>query len=179
MPSDRIEAAYFSPDIREFITLLHRHGVRYVVVGGEAVIYYGHARLTGDIDFFYDMDPANAGALFRSLLEFWGGNIPGVARVEDLCEEGVIFQFGRPPHRIDLLNRIDGVDFASAWASRRTVALETSAGDVPLHYVGRERLIDNKQAAGRPKDLEDLAFLRRKNQPLRPSRTATTNPTTT
>ena len=38
MPPDRIDAAYFSPDILEFIGLLHRHQVRYVVVGGEAVI---------------------------------------------------------------------------------------------------------------------------------------------
>ena len=161
MPSDRIEAAYFSPDIREFLTLLHRHEVRYVVVGGEAVIYYGHARLTGDIDFFYDAGPENAAALFRALLEFWGGNIPGVDRVEELCEEGVIVQFGRPPNRIDLLNRIDAVSFNAAWGTRRTVALETEEGEVPLHYVGLERLIENKQAAGRPKDLEDLAFLRK------------------
>ncbi len=38
MPSDSLDAAYFSPDILDFITALHRHRVRYVVVGGEAVI---------------------------------------------------------------------------------------------------------------------------------------------
>jgi hypothetical protein len=160
MSPDRIEAAHFSPDIREFITLLHRQKVRYVVVGGEAVIYYGHARLTGDIDFFYEANPENAAALHRALLEFWDGSIPGIHRAEELCEGGVIFQFGRPPHRIDLLNRIDGVSFTAAWETRRTITLETDEGEVPLHYVGLARLIDNKQAAGRPKDLEDLAFLR-------------------
>ena len=29
-------------------------------------------------------------------------------------EKGIVLQFGRPPHRIDLLNRIDGVLFAMA-----------------------------------------------------------------
>lgn len=50
MPPQKIEAAHFSPDTREFITLLHQHAVRYVIVGGEAVIFHGYARLTGDVD---------------------------------------------------------------------------------------------------------------------------------
>ena len=161
MSADRIEAAYFSPDIREFIGLLHRYGVRCVVVGGEAVIHHGHARLTGDMDFFYDSSPENAAALFQVLLDFWGGRIPGVERVEELSEEGLILQFGRPPHRIDLLNRFDGVDFRAAWETRHTVAVESAQGEVPLHFLGLEQLIENKLAAGRPKDLEDLAFLRK------------------
>ena len=115
MPSDPIDADYFSPDIRDFITLLHRHQVRYVVVGGEAVIYYGHARLTGDIDFFYERSPANSAALFQALRDFWSGNIPELATADELQEPGLILQFGVPPNRIDLLNQIDGVEFAQAW----------------------------------------------------------------
>jgi len=41
-----------SPDVQDFIELLAAYDVRYVIVGGEAVIYYGFARVTGDIDFF-------------------------------------------------------------------------------------------------------------------------------
>ena len=52
MPRDRVEAAHFSPDIQDFIRLLYTYGVKYLIIGGEAVIYYGYARLTGDIDFF-------------------------------------------------------------------------------------------------------------------------------
>ena len=43
MPPQKIEAAHFSPDTREFLTLLHQHAVRYVIVGGEAVIFHGYA----------------------------------------------------------------------------------------------------------------------------------------
>jgi len=49
----------FSKNIKEFLFLLHNHKVKYLIVGGEAVIYYGHARLTGDIDIFYDSSKRN------------------------------------------------------------------------------------------------------------------------
>lgn len=52
MPSDTIAESYFSPDISEFLELLHKHQVRYLIVGGEAVIFYGHARYTGDVDIY-------------------------------------------------------------------------------------------------------------------------------
>ena len=47
-----MRASHFSLDTQEFIKLLAYHKVKYVIVGGEAVIYYGHARLTGDVGFF-------------------------------------------------------------------------------------------------------------------------------
>lgn len=160
MSPERIDQAYFSLDIREFIVLLHQHGVRYVVVGDEAVIHYGHARLTGDIDFFYDRSPENARALYDVLLAFWSNNVPGLSAANELLEDGVIVQFGRPPNRIDLLNRIDGVSFTEAWESRVTVPLQVPDGSVSLHFLGLEHLIRNKEAAGRPKDLDDLAYLK-------------------
>ncbi len=124
------------------------------------MIFYGHARLTGDIDFFYDNKPANAERLYAALDEFWQGSVPGLDEFRELAEDGLILQFGLPPNRIDLLNRIDGVDFADAWESRTVVDLETDEGRVPVFYVGIEELILNKATAGRPKDLDDLPFLR-------------------
>ena len=91
---------------------------------------------------------------------FWAGKIPGVERAQELLEEGVIIQFGRPPNRIDLLNQIDGVDFADAWQARVTVNLQTPEGQLPLYYLGLPHLIRNKEACARPKDQEDLKFLR-------------------
>jgi predicted nucleotidyltransferase len=49
-----VKASHFSEDIQEILALLAKHQVKYLIVGGEAVIYYGHARLTGDIDLFYE-----------------------------------------------------------------------------------------------------------------------------
>jgi len=62
-----MESSYFSPDIQEFIRLLFIHKVRYLIVGGEAVIYYGYARLTGDIDFFYERTKQNTKSLYTAL----------------------------------------------------------------------------------------------------------------
>ncbi len=134
------------------------------MVGGEAVIYYGHARLTGDIDLFYDDSEVNTAALFQALTVFWGGRIPGIERVEELREEGIIIQFGVPPNRIDLLNRIDDVTFAEAWKAQAVVTIRTPTGEVPLFYLGLADRIRNKAACARPKDLEDLRFLRQIQQ---------------
>ncbi len=73
--------------------------------------------------------------------------------------EGAIFQFGIPPNRIDFLNKINGVTFESAWPNRTIVVLNTRPETTPFSYIGLEDLIKNKRAAGRPKDLDDLAFL--------------------
>ena len=164
MSRDRIDAAHFSPDIQEFIRLLHIYDVKYLITGGEAVIYYGYARLTGDVDFFYDRREENVRNLFLALAEFWGGIIPGIKDAEELNEAGLILQFGRPPNRIDLINAISGVSFDEAWQTRVEITLTSDEGDAPLFYIGLEKLIENKQAAGRPKDLEDLAYLRRRAQ---------------
>ena len=79
MRPSSMNAAHFSTDICEFIGLLHQHDVRYVIVGGEAVIFHGHARLTGDIDFFYEastderfLNSGMAGCLeFRQHRIYW------------------------------------------------------------------------------------------------------------
>lgn len=144
------------------MALLADRGVRYLIVGGEAVILYGHARLTGDTDFFYAVDADNARRLFEALREFWHGDVPGVNAPSDLTDLGVIIQFGRPPNRIDLLNQIDGVTFDQAWPGHLKVEMTDGSRTVPVPYIGLEALIRNKEASGRPKDLDDLAFLRRK-----------------
>jgi len=160
MSQDRIDADHFSPDIQEFLRLLHSHNVRYVITGGEAVIYYGHVRLTGEVGIFFDRQFENAQRLFRALNEFWSGDIPGVTEAKELTETGLILQFGRPPNRIDLLNRIEGVSFEEAWAGRREVFLTFKSDTVPLYFIGLEQLIANKESVGRPKDQDDLKFLK-------------------
>jgi hypothetical protein len=125
------------------------------------VIFHGHVRFTGDVDFFYSDDTQNAGSLFAALKIFWGGTIPGIKTPAELLESGVIFQFGRPPNRIDLMNRIDGVGFAEAWETRLEVVIPDPTGEIIAFMLGREKLIQNKRASGRPKDHEDLAYLER------------------
>ena len=155
-----MRASYFSRDVQEFLKLLAVHGVKYLIVGGEAVIYYGHARLTGDVDFFFQSTKKNAANLFKALMEFWAGDIPGIKAFEELMEEGLILQFGVPPNRIDLINRISGVNFREAWENKTGDSIESAGKEVPIYFIGLEELIKNKKAIGRPKDMEDLKYLR-------------------
>ena len=156
MPPETVDGSAFSPDIQEFLWVLHTHEVRFMIVGGEAVVFYGHIRVTGDIDVYYDREHENAVSLFNALEEFWQGEIPELDGASELEKRGVVFQFGVPPNRIDLLNDID---FESSWPRRTSVELESPMGNVPFSYIGLEDLIQNKRASGRPKDEDDLPFL--------------------
>lgn len=163
MAPQTIDPDHFSADTRSLLELLHRHHVRYVIVGGEAVIFHGHARYTGDVDFLYDRSQSNVKALFEALTEFWEGDIPGIHSPDELLEEAIVVQFGRPPNRIDLLSSIDGVDFHEAWDNRVTVefAANSDGQPVPIFILGLATLLKNKSATARPKDLDDLRYLSR------------------
>ena len=154
-----MKTMYFSSDVSEFLYLLFKYKVRYLIVGGEAVIYYGHARLTGDIDLFYDRENNNIQKLYSTLTEFWNSNIPGIKSNDELMKEGMVFQFGVPPNRIDLINRIEKVNFDSAWKNRKNVSLIHKKKKFRVHYIGLKELIENKKAVNRFRDKDDLIFL--------------------
>lgn len=159
MPPIRIDASHFSPDTRAFFAALAAERVRYVVVGAEAVILHGHVRLTGDVDVFYSNDSKNLRLLFAALEVFWEGDVPGIESPSAFAPEGVVVQFGQPPNRIDLINAIDGVSFAEAWAGHVEAVIVGEGDEIPIRFIGLDALVKNKRASGRPKDLDDLSFL--------------------
>lgn len=151
---------YFSPDVSEFLFLLSKHKVEYLIVGGEAVIYYGHARLTGDIDLYYDINKENIIKLYTALKDFWNNSIPGSISKNELIKDGMIFQFGVPPNRIDLINKIEDGNFGKAWKNRKSVSISYSGKRFKIHYIGLNDLIKNKAAVSRNRDKDDLKFLK-------------------
>ena len=157
--SKQIDASAFSPDVRDFIRCLHRHDVRHLIVGGNAVIFHGFVRYTGDIDFFYEDTAKNREALWRALKEFWGGTVAEASSPDDLASPGAVLQFGRPPNRIDLQNRIEGVAFEDAWPRRVEATLRDDKGDLTLNYLGKQDLLANKKSVGRRRDLDDCDAL--------------------
>jgi hypothetical protein len=128
--------------------------VRYLIVGGYAVMKYTEPRFTKDLDLLISTEPKNAAAVYRSLKAF-GAPLTGLTEA-DFTAAGFFYQMGRPPLRIDVLMDVPGVDFEQAWTRRETVAL----GGVPMHFISKDDLICAKEAAGRPQDLLDLANLR-------------------
>jgi predicted nucleotidyltransferase len=140
-------------DLREFVALLNSAGVRYVIVGGHAVAFHGHPRYTGDIDFFIERSEDNAARVEKVLRDFGFGQTGFQAK--DFLEPESVVQLGRPPNRIDLLTTISGVSFPEAWANRVSGLLD----DIPVSFLGRDDLLKNKRASGRPQDLADLSHL--------------------
>ncbi len=154
-----MDSSCFSSDTLDFIRHLAENNVRYLIVGGEAVIYYGYARLTGDVDFFYARTDDNAKRLFSALKKFWKGEIPGVRNYEEFKKKGAIIQFGRPPNRIDLINNISAVSFEQAWNNRTNEEMRIRNKKYSIYYIGLNELVTNKRKANRYKDLEDLKYL--------------------
>ncbi len=140
-------------DFAEMLSALSAAGAEYLVVGAHALAAHGHPRATGDLDVWVRPDATNAEKVWAALTTF-GAPLADL-RKADLQTPGIVFQIGVAPVRIDILTAIDGVDFESAWTRR--LNLEIDGQQVPL--LGREDLIANKRAAGRPQDLADVAAL--------------------
>ena len=152
-----MKAEAFSPDMLEFLDQLSRHGVRYLLIGGYAVHFHGHCRFTADIDFAFPPDGDNAERMFGALRDFWGGDVPHVRSAEELLQPGLILQFGVKPNRIDLLNRVDGIDLDASWERRIEERIEGSG--IPLSIISLPDLRASKRAANRLKDQDDLLNL--------------------
>lgn len=93
----------------EFIELLEKHGVRYLVVGGYAVGIHGFPRYTGNLDVFVAISQDNARKILRVFTEF-GFNDLGL-KEGDLMEEEIVVEIGREPLKVQVLTGIDGVSF--------------------------------------------------------------------
>lgn len=125
------------------------------------MIFYGHVRVTGDVDIYFERTDPNASNLLAALQEFWNGDAPGVSGPEDLLPEGLVLQYGVPPNRIDFINTVEGITFREAWDGRVDAQMIVRDDTITVPIIGIEALITNKQTVGRPQDLTDLAFLRR------------------
>lgn len=143
------------PDFADFVECLARADVRYLIVGGYALAAHGLPRATGDLDVWVLIDPTNARGIVDALDEFGFGGL-GLAADDFLAPDQVI-QLGYPPYRIDILTAIDGVEFPEAWSRRIVVSVDGLA----LSVIGREDLIANKLASGRPRDIDDVDRIRR------------------
>ena len=96
--------------------------------------------LTGDVDFFYGLSKKNCEKLYQVLLEFWDGNIPGIDGPNELLKGNMVFQFGVPPNRIDLLNDIEAVDFNTVWDDKEKIEINYKNKSLEIFYIGLEDL---------------------------------------
>jgi hypothetical protein len=145
-------------DYKDLLFAFHARGVRYLIVGGYAVIFHAQPRFTRDIDFFIKADPANAQATYDALAEF-GAPLQDI-RPEDFANRGSFFRFGRDPHGFDILPDIPGVDFDAAWNRRVEGVIDAKSG-LKAFFISSADLVAAKLASGRPQDLADVDAIRK------------------
>lgn len=143
-----------SKDFKEFIELLNSNQVKYLIVGGYALAFYGHPRYTKDMDVWVLIDPENAKKVVATLRDF-GFSQFGL-KEEDFLIPNAIIQLGYPPSRIDILTQATGVDFNECYSKKMSLEID----GLIIDFIDIENLKKNKQATGRLQDLADLEHLK-------------------
>lgn len=140
-----------SKDFKEFIALLNKNEVQYLIVGGYAVAIHGYPRYTKDLDIWIALSPENADKILKVLDDFGFGGLNLTA--EDFTQPNQIIQLGFPPNRIDIITSLTGVDFNNCYGTKLAVDFD----GVKILIIDRINLKKNKLATGRPQDLADAA----------------------
>jgi len=140
-------------DFKQFIELLNKNSVKYLVVGGYALAFHGFPRYTKDIDFWVWVNEENAKNLVKTLKEFGFSSLD--IKKDDFLSPGYVVQLGHPPGRIDLLTSVTGLDFEECYESRVHIEIQGSEID----FIDLENFKKNKKAVGRHQDLADLENL--------------------
>jgi hypothetical protein len=149
------EKTLVNSNFRELLSVFNRFHVRYLVVGGYAVMRYTEPRYTKDLDVWVDPNPENIVQRFKALAEF---GAPGMKEYspDNFLKPYEWFQIGREPNRIDIITHIDAVRFSTAWGKRDT----SRVVGITVHFISRRDLMRNKKAVGRSRDMEDLDNLK-------------------
>jgi hypothetical protein len=150
--------------VADLIGALARHGVDYVVIGGVATQVHGHRRTTMDLDLTPDPDPENLARLGAALAElearpldsgFEGAEI-SVTDPERLVLAAIVPPLLTRHGQVHVLKEPKG---GRAFDKLREAALVVELDGVEVAIVSLDDLIRMKRAAGRPRDIEDVAAL--------------------
>ena len=141
-------------DFSDLLRAFNDESVRYLIVGGYALIKYTEPRYTKYLDIWVSPDADNASKVFRALIQY-GAPVAEMSPA-DFMREGFFFTMGLAPNRVDILFDLTGLNFEDAW-KRRVFA---RIGDIETNFLSRVDLIVNKEAVGRKQDLADVEKLR-------------------
>jgi len=140
-------------DYRDMLQTFNDEGVKFMVIGGMAAMLHGYVRATKDLDLWILADRDNAARVVRALKKF-GAPTDDISE-KDFEREGVIFQIGVEPVRIDITTTIEGIKFDEAYPNIKFE--EINGIDIPL--ISIHDLIKNKKVSGRMQDLLDVMNL--------------------
>ncbi|MEJ7818306.1 MAG: nucleotidyl transferase AbiEii/AbiGii toxin family protein [Thermoleophilaceae bacterium] len=144
------------------LATLDRHGVDHVVIGGWAMIAHGSTRTTNDIDFVASPETENLQRLESALkdlnAELWGvdAHLLGIDLDAQAFASGANFTLTTDAGGVDYFNEVPG---GVPYEQLRERALRTEVRGVPVTVAAVDDLVRMKRAAGRPRDIRDLALL--------------------
>lgn len=147
----------FNPDFQDFIRSLNEAEVKYLLVGGYAVILHGYNRTTGDLDIWVERSKENYQKLMKAFQLF---KMPVFDMTESKFLKGSdidVFTFGREPISIDLMLSVKGLDFEEAYKLAEIKNVE----GLNVRIIALPSLLKAKKESGRNKDLDDIEKLNR------------------
>jgi hypothetical protein len=140
----------FNPDFTDFLELLIKNKVEYLLVGGYSVILHGYIRSTGDMDLWVNKSQDNYLKIKKTYIEFGAPVFPENDFPEN---EFNVWGIGVEPSKI--LTHIDGLTFDESMKKCNFFKLEK----INVPYINFNDLIKNKLSSGRFKDLADIEQL--------------------
>lgn len=153
-------------DVLSICKMLNDHSVEYLVVGGAAVALHGYFRMSRaasgdiaekhDLDFWYNSTYANYFKLLDSL-EGLGHDVTRFKTESTPDPSKSFFRFEQSEFTLDFLPAIPGLTKFHACYDKRVIS---KINDVEIPIIGLNDLIINKEALGRPKDMEDIKQLK-------------------
>ncbi len=156
-------------DFEVILQTLSERNVRYLVVGGVAVVLQGYQRLTADLDLIIALDEANValalGALatldFKPRAPVRAADFANAEIRESWIHDKGLTVFSMWSSRlvsteVDLFAE-SPIPFDEAYARSSVLVIGSSR----VHYASIGDLIELKRVAGRPKDLLDIEELTR------------------
>jgi hypothetical protein len=115
-------------DFRDLLRGLNAAGVRYLIVGGYAVMVHTEPRYTKDLDIWIEPTELNAKALFVALAEF---GVPlNDIQPADFTQPDVFFQIGVDPVRVDIMTAVPGLEFSQALRAGGLPSISVASRDL-------------------------------------------------
>lgn len=133
-------------DFKDLLQLFAGEAVRFIVVGGYAVIKHTEPYYTKDLDIWIEGTPENAARALRALRRF--GAPAADVTIEELTSPDLVYQVGVEPVRVDIMPAVPGLTFAKAWEGH----VDADFGGVRAPVLSLEDTLASKRAANRPKD---------------------------
>lgn len=141
-------------DFKDLLAVFNAESVKFLVIGGYAVIKHTEPRYTKDLDLWVSVKDDNPGRVYSALKQF-GAPLTNLSP-EDFSRKGYFYTMGMAPRRVDILFDVTDLDFDECWERR----VESDIGGVAIYFISASDLIINKEAVGRYQDLADVEKLR-------------------